>query len=76
MALKRVTYTRPETANNRRRLCVGGCGACVEAHPVRESETSSSTDLGGSSEYISENLMGRSEEGFLVKRIATRVSRS
>jgi len=76
MALKRVTYTGPETATQRRRLCVGGRGACVAAQPVKASETRSSADLGGSSNYSNENFEGRSGEGFLVKRIATRVSRS
>ena len=39
-------------------------------------ETASSADLGGSSKYSNENFEDRSGEGFRVKRIVTRVSRS
>ena len=57
-------------------LRVGGRGVSEEASPVRVSRTRTSADLGDSSKYSSENLEGRSGEGFRVNIIWTRVSRS
>ena len=48
---------------------VGGRGGSDAAHSVRRGVAASSADLGGSSKYSSENLEGRSGEGFLENSI-------
>ena len=46
-----------------------------EARPVRGGAAARTADLGGSSKYSSENLEGRSGEGFLANSNWSRVSR-
>ena len=75
MALKRVTDTRPAW-ENRSPGRVGERGRRDEAFGVILSETASSADLGGSSNYCYENLQDRRGEGFHVNSIWTWVSRS
>jgi len=49
---------------------------CHEAEPVGGGVVAYSTDLGGSSNYSSENLEGRSGERFLENSSWSRVNRS
>lgn len=67
MALKLVPYTSPlgqRPFGRRMRQGVDECGGCEEACGVTRGAAASSTDLGGSSKYTSENLVGRSGERF------------
>ena len=61
---------------NAMRQRVGGRGGCGSALDVSLSETASSADLGGSSNYSNENFEGRSGERFHVNSNWTWVSRS
>ena len=59
------------------KLCgVGVRAGTVEGYPVKGAEGASSADLGCSSEYTSETLVGRSGKWFPVNSIWTGVSRS
>ena len=55
---------------------VGGRGGREAPGPVTGGVAASSADLGGSSEYTSETLVGRSGEGFRENGSRSRVSRS
>ena len=56
MALKRVTHTRPSFGKCDALTSRMAWGFCDEAYSVREGETASSADLGGSSKYSNENF--------------------
>jgi len=73
-AQARGRYTAAEAKLKLRR--VGGRRARVEALGVSLGGTGSSADLGGSSEYSSENLEDWSGEGFHAHNDWTWVSRS
>jgi len=55
MALKRIAHTKPLGVDHHLRSR-GKCGGCEEGLGAAQTEASSSTDLGGSSKYLSEIL--------------------
>ena len=75
MALERAAYASPSFLLVSTR--VGGyVESATKVQGVTSPEAFSSADLGGSSEYSSENLESRSGERFHENRIESWVSRS
>ena len=73
MALKRAAHARLLFDAEEQ---VGGRGGRRKALAARPGGAAPGADLGGSSNYSSENLEGRSGEGFRANGAWTRVSRS